>query len=474
MNWLLDDHVGKPILRHTLANATSPSSVEGVLVQDRQGYYTPRLQGLQQGLALPQTAALASASLLAPVAWPFSSTTGEQNAYTYISNQLCCEDIRATYINENASTEIWLTQLEQLSYPSSQSGSFSQTDFDDVQTQLATEFNYVALVRNLENNIAALYQSQQSNVALILQQASDDVQADIFKNSSPPATTPSAWSTFTTDVFPTLSNLAGFIPGGNAIKTALGIGTLVINSETERSNDANGNSQLMLSLAAEDIAASELAQFTVDQYTDSLVTLGNDFNRILSDWGRLKTLGGPMASGQLQWDSAAQGYFLRAFNLTVRRQFYPALIKADSSFFVTHIRYGDDHYFASDDDFEWGNNEGCAISHFSQAQDHGGFVDNVDYRGTAWYPGVIQANSGSGSNHGAFWWDIWALSHSPGTNDNCPDPAGNNGSLPSTFGMFDPIDQNSTTGLGLWKAFFFNRWAARTIIHDNAFFDHEP
>jgi hypothetical protein len=464
---------GYVILRHTLANATTPTTLEGVLVQDHEGYYTPHLQGLQRGLILPQTAVIAGASLLTSIGWPYTSTTGEQNAYSYLSNQLCCADIRATYVNQNASPENWLTQVYQLTYPSSQVG-FTQADFNDVQTQLEIEFNYVSLVRNLQNNILNLYQSQQSNVALILQQAEDEVQSDIFKDTPPPVT-PAAWSTFTTDVFPTLTNLAGFIPeGGTAIQTALGIGTLVVDSSVERSNDPNGNSQLMQALSAQDIAASQVAQYAVDQYTDSLITMGNDFNRILCDWGRLKTVGGPIASGQLQWDNAAQGYFLRAFNLTARRQYYPALIKVNSSFFVNHISYGDYQYFGSDNRNIYNGDEGCTQSDFHQGQDNGGFYEGGDFRGTAWYPGVIQSRSGDGANPGAYWWDIWALGLSPETNDHCPDPHGGYGNLPNTFGMFDKIDQNSTTGLGIWKAKFFNRWTGRILAHNNSYFGHVP
>lgn len=115
---------GYVINRHTLANATSPSQMEGILVMDHHGYYTPHMQANAQGLMAPQVASLAGASLLAPVAWPYTSNLSEQNAYTWISGQLCCADIRATYVNLNASPAIWLTQIDQLTYPSDQSGSF--------------------------------------------------------------------------------------------------------------------------------------------------------------------------------------------------------------------------------------------------------------------------------------------------------------------------------------------------------------
>ena len=87
---------------------------------------------------------------------------------------------------------------------------------------------------------------------------------------------------------------------------------------------------------------------------------------------------------------------------------------------------------------------------------------------------MIQSRSGDGANPGAYWWDIWALGLSPETNDHCPDPHGGYGNLPNTFGMFDKIDQNSTTGLGIWKAKFFNRWTGRILAHNNSYFGHVP
>jgi hypothetical protein len=435
-------------------------------------------------LMTPQIASLGNASLLAPTPWPFMSTTAEQNAYTWISTQLCCSDIRASYVNLNVSPEVWLSQLDGLDYPSDQSGSFSAAAFNDVKGQLQTEFQYVSLARNLESNILSLYQSQQSNVALILQEAENAVMADIYTDAPPPQT-PTAWSLFSKDVFPTLGTLAGFgsLAGtggaavGDGIKTALGIGTLVIDNTAERSNDPSGVSQTMHALASEDIAASELAQHAVNEYTDSLVSLGNDFNRIVTDFGRLRTAAGPIATGQLEWDNTASGYFLRGFNLAARRQYYPALMANNSKFFITHIPFADNHYYGSDSDYMYGNNDSCSIENFHDAQQQGGYNNGHDYRGTAWYPGVIQHNPGppdsdSPNYPGAYWWDIWALGLSPETNDHCPDPEAT--TLPSTYGMFDPmaaVDAYTTSGLGIWKPYLYQYYGFKTYLNPNAYFD---
>jgi hypothetical protein len=454
---------GMVIAKKTVSNAKGPTNVEGMLTLDRYGYYIPRAQGRAVGLVSPQTASVLNASLLSPTAWPYSSDTGHQNAYTYISTQLCCSDIRSAYVNLNASPDVWLTNLYQLPYDPDQPG-FTEDDFDDVQAQLEIEFGYLSQIRNLQNNILSLYQSQQSNVALILQQAEDDVIADVY-TSTPPPQPPTAWSTFTQDVFPTLANLTGFVPGGDYVKTALGVGTLVIDSTVERTNNSNGQSQLMQRLAAQNVAASKLAQIAVDQYTESLISLGNDFDRIVTDWGRMKALGGPLASGELQWDDSASGYFLRAFNLTARRQYYPALM-VNSNFWIAHDTYASTTYSPNDNDYVWGNDNGCGLGLIQNGQQS----NNPAYSGAAWYPGVIQGPenvNGGNKNPGAYWWDVWAFGDSA-INAQCPD---GETPLPSPFGMFDPIDENNTSALGLWKPYFFQRSGLTTYTNANKYYN---
>jgi len=142
------------------------------------------------------------------------------------------------------------------------------------------------------------------------------------------------------------------------------------------------------------------------------------------------------------------------------------------AFFVTHIQYGDYQYDGSDSRNVYNGDEGCAQSEFHNGQDNGGFYNGGDLRGTAWYPGVIQSSNGDGVNPGAYWWDIWALGITPATNDQCPLPS--YGMLPSTFGMFDPVDQNNPSALGLWKPYFFQRAGLTLFLHQNEYFNNVP
>jgi hypothetical protein len=284
----------------------------------------------------------------------------------------------------------------------------------------------------------------------------DISHSDAIDPAAPARTSPSAqiWDHLATQVQ---------LIGGDPITFKI-LGDMM-NLAIDHTNDSSGNSQTMIALAEQQLAASNLAQHAVNEYTDSLISLGNDFNRVLSDWGRLKTVAGPLSTGQLQWDTTASGTFLRGFNLTTRRQFYPKLIGANTNFFVVHISYADDHYYGSDGDYAYNGGSGCAISRFHQAQDTG----DSRFSGTGWYPGLLQVN---GNYPGNYWYDIWALGQTNETNDHCPDPTQT--PMPSTYGMFDAVNQNNPAGLGLWKPYFFEQYSGTRLSDPNEFFSNVP
>jgi hypothetical protein len=95
------------ISRQTLVNPP-PSNMYGILKLDHQGYYKPALYSAYPGFTLPIVTPLLSASVLPPVLWPFQGDPGHAAAYTWISQQLCCNDIRAAYVNLNSTPETWL------------------------------------------------------------------------------------------------------------------------------------------------------------------------------------------------------------------------------------------------------------------------------------------------------------------------------------------------------------------------------
>lgn len=490
---------GYVINRHTIANAPYPTQVEGVLVPDHQGYYTPHLQSLKSGFLAPQVASLASASLQLPTAWPYSSidfnaTKGEKLAYTWISGKICgCSDIRSNYPNLNASPTSWVAQMGQLTYPTDQSSNFSATEFSTVQQHLALEFGYVADARSLLANILSLYESQQSNIGLILTQAQDDINSQLHLITPPPPSH-SPWSILTSDVFPVLANLSSLASSAlvgpeagiamqlanPAFENALGIGSLVIDNATDHTNDATGVSQQMQALSNEDIAAASLAEHETNQYIDSLATLGNDFKRVVTNWNGLQAIGTPIESGQLSWDPLATSFYLRAFDLATRRQFYPQLINGSQQYFASHIKYADWQYNGSNSDYHDSHGNDCKIDQFHAAWDNlsnpGIYVDSSgqhDLTTTAWWPGALQSPGQAGNQPGSYWWDIWAFQELNSNTHECPD---SESYRPTTFKMFDPVNLNDPTnsGLGLWKPYVLQYIITPLHVHKNQNYDNLP
>lgn len=120
-----------------------------------------------------------------------------------------------------------------------------------------------------------------------------------------------------------------------------------------------------------------LAQYEANQFVNNFATLGNQFKRVVTDWGRL-AVGGPIARGQLVWDPTATSVFLRAFDITTRRQFYPTLMRANPNYLIAYVKYGDVQYQGRDDYNVYNKSQHtpsgdpCNQQKFWMAQDAGG------------------------------------------------------------------------------------------------------
>jgi hypothetical protein len=121
-----------------------------------------------------------------------------------------------------------------------------------------------------------------------------------------------------------------------------------------------------------------LAQYEANQFVNNFATLGNQFKRVVTDWGRLAAVGGPIARGQLVWDPTATSVFLRAFDITTRRQFYPTLMRANPNYLIAYVKYGDVQYHGRDDYNVYNKSQHtpsgdpCNQQKFWMAQDAGG------------------------------------------------------------------------------------------------------
>jgi hypothetical protein len=192
-------------------------------------------------------------------------------------------------VNQHVSPAVWLVQLQGLSFNSNSQPTYDQESFDDMKQQLATEFQYLASVRLLQSNITNLYTAQQSNVGLLLQAAYDTLKAslDVEDNQSSQSLN---WTGILEDVFGVLGAVSGVLSLGDpatAPEAAVGIGitmafsTLLTAVATAETNTAAGTG-----IVAEEnllTTAGNLASSAADKYARSLITLGNQFDRIVTD-----------------------------------------------------------------------------------------------------------------------------------------------------------------------------------------------
>jgi hypothetical protein len=434
------------------------STMQGFLEMDHEGYYSAKQFGHHSGLAgeigMSNTvnAELLSASLRNPTPWPFPGPdpAKAQAAYTWISQQLCfCDDIRSAYINLDIDPSIWLSQLQQLTFSANQIPNSDHDDFIAMQQQLTTEFQYVTLVRLYQRNLLGLYQDEQANLSLLLQQDTNNVLENLQIQLTQPVPRQS-WTTTLGLVFGVESTLVGYIPGASAVtggvKTALTLGTLAMNRAAAHTNSAGGQA-LKAQENAEDQAA-KLAGDAADEFAQTLISLGNEFDRIVSDWGRLKAVGGPLLNDQVPWDSNATGMLLEGYDRLVQRNLYTKLIMVNSQidffYLITDQSFiGDTEY--ANDECTWKEQN---IDPYWQLASEPLLFYPSGKANTDGRQGNRCCNYPHDSN-----WGIWALIFNGNSQDTCTvsDPQ------PSTFGLFQPLDPNNPSALGMYRLWFFTR-----------------
>ena len=443
---LVGAEMSSVIARETEAYPHS-SGMEGVLKLDHQGFYSPTSFGHKRGLATVAVTDALGSSLLNPTPWPFPGpdVTKSQAAYTWISRQICCDDIRSAYVNLNASPDLWLTELDNLTFNAATLPNSDSADFNAMKSQLQLEFQYLSSVRLFQTNVTGLYQNQQTNVSLLLQEASNDIIANLKLDLNTPAQSP-GWISVVDDLFGIDEGIAGAFSDdetdlGTPVGTALAVGTLLLDQVANYTTTPAGSS-----LQAEEnveITVGQMANTAANDYAQSLVSLGNEFDRVVTDWGRLKTLGAPLLDNQLPWDASVSGIMLQGYDTRITREFYLKLLKVNSSIQV--VPYTNDHLpigqtFGTDEnDCNWPSfvQQNPQLLYYPNGQPN---TDAKDPHGTA-YPYDYQ-------------WGMWTLVFSTYLTDECP---GNNHPFPATYGLFQPLDPGNPEQLGEYRLWFYTR-----------------
>lgn len=450
-----------------------PSEIEGLLKMDRQGYYSPGPTGHNLGLSSRMTAEVLSASLLNPSAWPYPGPdpAKSQAAYQWISQALCCSDIRAAYINVNTEPLLWLSGVRRLSYDPAVVPGSSAADFAAMVAQLELEFQYLALVRVFQRNLGRMYLDQQANVSLLLQQAFDSISANIEQVLSIQARQ-AAWTSLLKDAFGVLGagsgllNLASVVAPETGvpeiafgIRMALSVGTTLADTVAERTNSPAGTP--LRAQEQEQVAAAALAGKAADAYAATLISMGNEFDRIASDWGRLKMLGGPLLAGQIPWDGNAAGILLQAYDRLMRREFTIQLLRATTT--VIQYPYISDTHVVPDTTFDNGD-KFCPW---------GSTIRNLPTNPlpVLFYPSGAANNDNTPGGHGSsypyeFQWSIWALVIARKSDAECP-PVDNPPSFVAAQGLFSPLDPGNPQALGVYPLWFFTRQGYTTVVNNS-------
>jgi hypothetical protein len=433
------------------------SDMEGILTVDHEGYYSPGTTGHRLGLSSVESAEILSASLLPPTPWPFPGPDPAKSmaAYGWISQQLCCDDLRATYVNLNVSPTVWLTQLPHLTYDPALLPDSSQADFDAMIEQLTTELQYLALVRQLQANVLGLYQAQQANVALLLEQATNEVVNNLQIDLTTPSS-PIRWLRILNDVLGVVGTASNLLAlggpqagaAGGAIRFATGLGAMIANQVAGTTNTPAGSP--LKAIENEEITAADLAARAADDFASTIASLGTHFDRIVTDWGRLKTVGAPLAANQLPWDQNAAGLLLASYDRLVRRELYTQLLQANSV--VNYYSYISDSqqivttYYGSGDYCYWPDDVAAnpQVLFYPSGQPN---TDDEDPHGTS-FPYDYQ-------------WAIWALTfeHLHGT--HCP--SNHDNPYPNTFGLFEKLDPGNPQALGAYRLWFYTREGYQTV-----------
>jgi hypothetical protein len=487
--WLNDSNVPNPLAletslhmnRETMAAPIS-GNAEGTLEEGSDGYYRAGVSSTSAGIFSDAALTLASAPTMLPTPWPLTGANDSnalKAAYMWISQQLfnCvsgCGDIRAAYTNLNQSPEVWLTLINSLEIPSDCAGEtsaqcplgFGQSEFDTAKAQLGTEIQYLGLVRQYQNNLLGSLQNEQANVALLLQQSSSEVLGHI--NYVVSTTVPAGgWRSKVEDSFkiagPLLGIALGVVPGGGSVTSlanfGFGLADYFMDQGAKRTFDPNGRS--LQEQALDQVAVGQLAQSEADQYAATLTTMGKDYSRIVSDWGRLQAVAIPIQMNQLVWTPEDAGSLLTVYNNAIRRGFYSQLLPV--SYNLTHYRYTDPGTPGNFGGvlFRPGSPQCGFFTGLPNLQsfnpDSYAFIPGAPIDG----PGSTVAFSvGFGNLYPTdVWWDLWMM-QDENANPNCP--TDDTSQLPTQdfyneTQLFRPLDVTNPDNLGLYKPWFYLR-----------------
>ena len=241
--------------------------------------------------------------------WPIpSGRPGEavhdaqQKAWTYVSDRLCkCPDIRVPYSGNEDLIKQWARDLNTITNPGGQG--FDDPTLAVVKTQMQVELDDVDLVAGLQLRMVNLRGLQNQTLDQALKDALKDVQNTLRVPTDKSWAGPLAGAALSATaavaplIIKALIGAAAASASAGPIGAAIGIVAAVIGLVIALVSNA-------LSKTPPDkakVSAEQLAQETTRRFVEGLNSVGQAFDLIYDDWGKLARVGEGLRSGS-GWD----------------------------------------------------------------------------------------------------------------------------------------------------------------------------
>jgi len=305
-----------PAIDPSLCTPSPCARARGVLARDRMARYTPS-SGDPTGRG---NLALFPIVYQDKTPWPYEGNC----AIAYLARELSLTDypdIRSAYEN---GVNVGQLRPKDVTYPNPvPSGCTpfpSATEYAAIQDRLTKEFTWVDSVRKYIGNLKEPYTTTQVALETIV----DDVSEELAQSVQPPpkAKTALPWLSVFNAVMPLASRVSPEI--GAAMGMVSAVGKLAQATVLAPQESPFGSGSAVENVYAE---AGELSKKLYNQYLAQLESLGRLQAIVLTDAGKLETVGtNAIGSKAWSWSSTASTTAARLLNQTTRSAVYAALL----------------------------------------------------------------------------------------------------------------------------------------------------
>jgi Bacterial Ig-like domain (group 3) len=254
---------------------------------------------------------------LAPAAaWPMLDTPAHQAAYAYLSNAIVgkvlfangtctvdaawCDDVRAWYAGSEVQTfaGLDLSASPAYAFPSSATA-FTQSDFNDVKSQLQAEFIYLNNELNYESWFNSVTNGALLNTGSAFSAAANDVSASLISQyatiTPPPISLASGLLGFAGDAVSLFGSLSPLAEEESVVfQAASTVGDFLetASSAVSLSGDQSGTDPSVVQVGDLIASVDGQASLAAAKYNLALQTqVSNHFASVRSDWFKLQTYG---------------------------------------------------------------------------------------------------------------------------------------------------------------------------------------